>query len=370
MPSITKELLEDMYWNQWLSLSQIAKKIGRSPSTVLRMMRQVNIQLRGNKGWPRIKIEPQMLRRLYWKEGMPLPKIAEKLKVSIPTVRQWMVKFGIPRRRGGEANLKYFKLPFSGSPVDMAYLLGLRAGDLSAGWRGKRVRVTLGTTHQAMIDLFDVLFSKYGHVIRCPVWNQWRKSFAWRVFVDLDASFSFMVEKPQSIKPEIKRNTHLFLAFLAGYVDSEGSLVISRSSVGTTVFTFLLGSEDYNLLKDIYDKLIELGYHLTLALAVKKGAKKGFSTFSNDFWQLGLSRKNEVLQLVQQLPMRHNEKTRRRQLMFKVVNETKWDRVKDKVDALRMRIKREVKYCIHEAALVHARKHPEKMEPGICGVIR
>lgn len=360
MLSITKELLEKMYWDQWLSTSQVAKKIGKSQLTVLKMMHRANIQLRSNKGWPRIKIEPQILRELYCERRMPISKIAEKLKISVPTVRQRMIKFRILRRRGGEANLKYFKSPFSGSPIDMAYLLGLRAGDLSAEWKGKRVRVALGTTHHAMIDLFDALFSKNGHVIHCPMWNQWRKSFVWRVFVDLDASFSFLIEKPQLIKQEIKENTRLFLAFLAGYVDSEGSLIISHSSTGNTVFTFLLGSEDYNLLKDIYDKLVELGYHPTLVLAVKKGTKKGFSTFRNDFWQLGLSRRSEVLQLVQQLPIRHDEKIRRRRLMFEVMNETKWSRVKDKVDTLRREIKRKVEDCIHEAALVYSKKHSEK----------
>lgn len=355
MFTLTKELLDNLYWKQWISTHKIAKIVGKSQTTVRKMMLKAGIPLRSNKDRLRVKITPKMLITSYWKRGRTIQEIARELGVSGWTVHQRMIKFGIPRREIGETNLKRPKLPFSGEPLEKVYLLGLRGGDLSARWKGKRIRVEVCTSHPAMLELFRGLFTRYSHVGMCPEQNKWSGIFEWRAFTDLDASFSFLVQKPRSIQTGILGDD-LFLGFLAGYTDAEGSLIVSHA-YSTTTFIFRICSQDHGLLRDIYGKLLQMGYNPRLTLETEKGIKKGFSELKADYWRLELSRKDEVLQLVQLLPIKHPERKMRRQLMLEIANETSWSKVKDKIRALQARIKGEVKKSIREAASVYNKKY-------------
>ena len=44
----------------------------------------------------------ELLNELYWKKGLSLPKIGRMFHVHYITVRNWLVKYGIPRRKKGE----------------------------------------------------------------------------------------------------------------------------------------------------------------------------------------------------------------------------------------------------------------------------
>lgn len=93
-------------------------------------------------------------------------------------------------------------------------------------WHGKRIRLQVNTTHPAMLELFKTLFSKYSHLCLCPDFRKKLSTFQWHIQADLDASFSFLMKKPRAIEVGIIKNTNLFLAFLAGYADAEGSFII------------------------------------------------------------------------------------------------------------------------------------------------
>ncbi|MBE0437807.1 MAG: hypothetical protein IBX56_18645, partial [Methylomicrobium sp.] len=253
MLNITKDLLEYLYWTRWLSTREIAKIIGKSQATVRKMMFKVGLSLRDSKDWLRVKINPEMLMTLYWNRKMTIPQIARELGVSGWTVHQRMIKFGIPRRKNGETALKQPKPPFSGDPVERAHMLGIR-DDLSAQWHGNRIRIQVGTTHPAMLELFRILFSKYAHVCICPDYRKKLETFQWHIHADLDTSFSFLMKKPQFIGAEILEKDNWFLAFLAGYVDAEGSFIISHSCNSIT-FIFRVCSQNIGVLKEIHEKL-------------------------------------------------------------------------------------------------------------------
>lgn len=356
MSSITKELLNDLYWKRWSSTREIAKIIGKSQATVRKMMLRASIPLRSSRNWLQTKFDPQMLKTLYWKRKMTISQIAEKFGVSSWTIHQRMIKFNIPRRKIGEANLKQQKSPFSGDLAEIAYLLGLRAGDLSARWKGKRVRVEVCTSHPAMLELFKNIFNKHSHIGMCPEYKKQLRVFMWRAFADLDASFSFLIEKSETIKEDILSNEDLFLAFLAGYADAEGSIIVGPNR-DRIVFYFRICSEDFGLLKNIYKKLCEMSYHPRLILDKEKGTNDGFSRLNKDYWRLELGRKNEVIRLVQQLPTKHSEKKRKRALMLEIKNQTHWLKARDKVLSIKAEIKREVKECMQRAAHTYHKKH-------------
>ena len=153
-----------------------------------------------------------------------------------------------------------------------------------------------------MLELFEECFEKYGHVHKYP------NKDVWKIYAYLDDSFDFLLEKPKRIQNDIKDGGKIFMSFLAGYADGEGTLTITPNNKKNVIRWFIIGSEDIGILRDIKGKLTEDGYHLTLHITARKGEKRGYGTLSKDLWRLGIYRKDEVLKLLRELPLRHKDK--------------------------------------------------------------
>lgn len=118
----SEELLNELYWSQNLSLSQIARKFNVSTTLILYKMKQKGVPRRnfsqshmGNVPWNkgkncrRILLNPEELQKLYWQKKISLQKIAEKFGCCEQTVETAMKENGIPIRHGSEAH-KYKKV--------------------------------------------------------------------------------------------------------------------------------------------------------------------------------------------------------------------------------------------------------------------
>lgn len=147
------------------------------------------------------------------------------------------------------------------------------------------------------------------------------------------------------------------MAFLAGYTDAEGSWDIGKQRVYLRL-AFRLRSYDYLTLAQIRDKLIEIGFHPQLRLEARKGTKQGYGELLQDFWVLSITRRAEAIRLAQHLlPLsKHEEKTRKMQLVLKLSAEKYWKNCNGKVVALRHAIKREVEDSVRAANLKLLRK--------------
>jgi len=249
--------------------------------------------------------------------------------------------------------------------VDKAYLIGLRCGDLSAHRRGKQIRATTGTTHPAMIKLFEDIFSDCGRA-RCISSRHMKRDeiprpqYDWTLQCDLNHSFRFLVTKPQMVPIWILGDNECFLHFLAGYFDSEGTINITKHGVYLDLRMWL-HSEDSRILKNIRDKLIELQYHPILRVAQRKGERK----HRQDYLQLDIHKRNEVISLLRSLPLKHEEKRKRRKLALEIQDVKRWSKVEDKVMALREAIQAEVKQCIQEAREDYEKRHSAKVSQTI-----
>lgn len=303
----------------------------------------------------------ERLRLLYWENGLSLREIAEKLGESHSTVYRWMKEYGIPLRES-TCPIKYPKMPFSEDDVEKNYLLGLSAGDLSVKRHYRQIMVTVATTHSAMIKLVHEVFGKYGHVGSYPVFIPKIRVYEWHVYTYLDKSFEFLLEKVQTIPREALEKEVCFLAFLAGYTDAEGSLIINRDR-GTARFTYFIGSEDSGILSHVAERLVDMGYHPLLRLDKEKGKKivssLGASELRKHLWTLKLCRKDEVLRLIQSLPIRHDERLRKRKLMLELVDIKKWPQAEDKVLKLNKAIQEEVERCVLVATVEYQKRHPQ-----------
>ena len=97
-----------------------------------------------------------------------------------------------------------------------------------------------------MSRLFDFLFGKYGRVGKSPSVNN--GTYEWANYCYLDTSFDFLLEKPERIPARILNDDELFIAFLAGYLDAEGSFRIYRQR-SAAAFSLRVNSEDEQILK-------------------------------------------------------------------------------------------------------------------------
>ena len=347
--------LNKLYWRKNESSERIAKLFGVKPSTVLWWMRKFGIQRRSysKANILRYVREPpassEKLVELYLTEKKSTREIAKQLGMAQTSVRRWMIRYNVPARSPG-ASLKYPRTHFSGDKKEKAYLLGLRAGDLSAFQRTPNtIEVTTATSHPAMIDLFYNIFSKYGH---CGGWPRSSNlGYEWGLYCGLDTSFTFLVNKSSEAPAEKK----LFHPFLAGYIDAEGCWKISPNHDRWISFGLVICSQDLGILSSIQKKLKEDGYHPSLCINNKKSRFNEVSPL----YELLLNRRDEVISIIQRIIqlLRHREKIEKAKLILEIKNEKVWANVSDKIKRFRGRIKMDVGICVKEARRLYEFRH-------------
>jgi hypothetical protein len=358
---VARELLYDMYWVQKLSTCEIADRLRVSQSALYRRMQRLGVPTRSRKDALTLvskinRIAKKLLEELYCERKMSTIEIAKKLNISTSTIHRALVKYGIPRRTSLGTRTRYSKTPFTANLIEAAYFLGLRAGDFHARKHRKQVMITTGSAHPATLDLMHNTFGNYGRIGRYPIYNSRTQKYNWFIWAILDSSFGFLIPKPQMIPNDILNDDEQFLAFLAGYVDSEGRIGVYRKK-DAIALTFRIASEDEKILRGAYNKLKELGYHPILYVEIEREKATRHYKCNKDFWCLEICYKKDILKLLKSLPIRHSEKVRKRELILQVANLTRWNDVKDQVLKLRKEIREEVLRCIREAEEEYKRRH-------------
>ena len=109
--NINKSDLEDLYLKKKMSTMKIALLYGVTPTAVRRKLKKHGIRVRSlseasNKVRPyqyKIKITREELENLYWKNSLSLSEISKRLNVCPATVFKWLNRYGIRRRTLKEA---------------------------------------------------------------------------------------------------------------------------------------------------------------------------------------------------------------------------------------------------------------------------
>ena len=138
---------------------------------LVRLLRTKGLSIKGLEDGKR-KALRSMLHDMHVVRGVSLSDIAKLIGNKSSGYTSWLCRqLGVEARPFEEARLKgirekrrkYERKPFDGSDEDRAYLLGFRHGDLSIfkPWKGV-VRASTSTTHPSLVQLFDLLFARYG----------------------------------------------------------------------------------------------------------------------------------------------------------------------------------------------------------------
>jgi len=105
------EVLRNLYWDEGLSVSDIADKFCVSYATVYRHMEKHGIERRtANQDKEGDWKNEEVLRKLYVKNGLSIPEVADELGCGKTTVHRWLKKHGIERRRSGPESVDYVNI--------------------------------------------------------------------------------------------------------------------------------------------------------------------------------------------------------------------------------------------------------------------
>jgi intein-encoded DNA endonuclease-like protein len=256
-----------------------------------------------------------------YQKGESLKRIAGS-EVDPVTVFNHLHNRGLQLRDKVEAQIeavsKHKHTPFTGDMRAAAYLVGFTTGDLYVQEHGRAVRVRTATSHPGMTKLFRTLFSGNGPVYEYPRENR-LTGYEWSLDCDLDKSFAFLLDREAQVESAFNDET-LFLYFLAGFFDAEGSLYFHKKKE-YGAFEMSLANMNEVLLRRIAEKLSMLGYKAKVSRTrqdIDKAISRGITNSSGWIWRIVVWRYKDVKKLLRALPIRHPEKVAKREVALKL----------------------------------------------------
>lgn len=316
----------------------------------------------------------EFLEYLHLEKGLSLNDIAKLIGNKTSGYTSWLCRqLGVPARPFEEARLKgikekrrkYERKPFDGTDEDKAYLLGLRHGDLYVYRPWKRViRVSTSSTHPAMLRLFRESFEDYGHIYQLPRYKKDVDAYEWNVQVILDESFSFLAMSFPEAKQWIEGSKSRILAYLSGFLDAEGSVLVTRDSRGLVSIFVDYYNENRSLLEwvELQARKMGVGSSLRLNKPMGRGTSGYHLAHNRDYWQLSLFGAHRIRGFLANLDPRHGEKIARKVLALSTHHGQRYAEVQAQILSLRSSIKQEVSDFVALAQAEFKRTHPEHDE--------
>lgn len=345
MRILNLDLIKKLYWGNGLSLEKISNKLNTSPQVIFYHMKKNRIPRRKPKNTKKRKYElsRMFIRKLYCKDRISTIRIAKQLGTTHSLIIQRMDEYRIKRRSLSEARLKHPKKNFSNDLYEKAYLLGLRTGDLSSYKNHNMIRISTASTHPAMFNLFKGSFKKYAYVSSYPI--KAKSGYEWHMYCNLNKTFDFLIKKLNKIPISILKDKNAFFAFVAGYTDAEGSWNIMKGRKNNIWITFRLATSDFKILNQINKELRKYRINSRLYLDRKAGTTMSFGTYTNDFYALWVTQMDSICSLIDEMLKysKHREKLYKMKLCLYAKNVISWNTIETRVISLRKKIKNEVK---------------------------
>jgi len=309
-------------------------------------LKKNNIALRNHKEASRSHIDVDFLIKKY-REVKFVRKLSKELGISRKTINKILNENGLQALDNDTAirldHLKYPKAPFNGSDKEKAYIYGFVMGDVHAYKKSKfTLALITHSTHRTFVHLFTQLFSPYGNIM-----NKFRlHRNEWRLLAHVDyESFKFLLDRKYDNIPSWITQEN-FESFLAGFVDSDGTVMIKRAGKFFQLVIRLFG-QDKDVLLEVQKRLDQVGFKSNLTLNFKAGTERMWKDkimrYNKDYYVLEVSGKKAAIELLSNIPLRHSEKIERKKQMIEIYerNAKRWEEIKEEVMQLRQRLKSE-----------------------------
>lgn len=244
-----EEVLRRMYWDEEKSLGEIAKVLKTNSGSVHGAMCRYRISRRsrgaslrlsyqvGRRVSKRTAIEKEALQEMYWKEGKSITEIAKTLRKSTATVYEATRYHQIPHRdkssglklaykRGKLVDKRYYMIrPNLTFNENLSYVLGVLKGD---GWvsrydkkRSIRYSVSLMADRREFVESFHDALAACGLHPRLGYRTskrKWETTAYSKIFYEWYKKISL-----EDIEKEALKNRELAAAFIRGFYESEGT---------------------------------------------------------------------------------------------------------------------------------------------------
>ena len=341
------------YYKQGNSLKETAELLGQNhkvsihPNTVKYHLKKSGIILRTHKEGITIKfrkgINVQNLLGVF-NDSKSIRKVSRHTNIHRGTIRKILVENGISimDSRSAQLAIGYIKEKekFNLSVREKAYLYGLVLGDLTPVRKSNyTIKLITHSTHRIFMDLLQRTFERYGPTNYKETKNKHMLRF--QCHVDLE-SFSFLLNSKQENIPEWI-NEESFFDFLAGFIDSDGSVMLKKA--GNNIFyNIRFFGQNLNLLNEIKNKLKDFGFGSSLYLTHEKGYTRYVNgvmfRYNKDYYTLE-TRKGDTIELLKKIPIRHPEKIMKGGLIFKIYEQklNQWNKIEEEVSKVRVLIK-------------------------------
>lgn len=245
-------------------------------------------------------ISLEELKHLYYQESLSMDEVARRLGCSQAAVWRRMRKHKLPIRSKSEAGLlvnssRAARRDFDATPQDKAYLIGFCKGDVHSWIRDKNsqtIRLVLATTQSEQVNLFTTLFAPYGHVyISKP-----DRRGAIHMGAYVNQSMAFLLDEKDEIPDWILASEETFFAFFAGYTDAEAHIGVHN---GYAVYK--LDTCDKNILFESHRMLMKAGISAPApyVVAAQGYTNKNGHAYHNDMWRVIVRAKASLLTLFQ-----------------------------------------------------------------------
>lgn len=299
---LPEDELRELYLERQLTPKAIGEIFGCSEGKVRSELKRYGIPLRTRSQARQLVsgtafISREIIEELYYDRGLSQEQIAAKLGCGLATVSRRMQEYGLATRSLAEAGTVYPKRDFSGDPTERAYLIGFRIGDLRVsmvkkGGQSKTIRVECSSTRTEQIDLIRELFEAYGHVwIGRPRGKDGKRV---DIVCHLNMSFSFLLLKEDQVAEWIEGCGKNMSAFVAGYIDAEGRIGLNKGKAECVIDSY-----DKGVLRQMYEWFLMQDIQCPAPRVVKKQGSMGSGgyPYRQDLWRLAVYRKRSLLKL-------------------------------------------------------------------------
>lgn len=310
---VTKKQLKEWYFKDKFSMFEIADKLGCNHSAIVYKFQKLGIKSRGHLGLTKpVKLTKKGFQYLYYEKGLSLKKIAKIVHCSESGLERRFKIYNLKSRGIKNRACKYKKFDFSEDPIEKAYLIGFRLGDLNVKRVVNVIQVRCSSTIKYQLNLIKKLFTPYTTVRATK-----GKRGDWDIVAFVSRSFDFLLPKHMQIPKWILKNSNNFFAFFAGYIDAEGYFYFKKPkrNGGISTATFGVQTQDKKIICKLAKKLNDFSiqvYGPRISEPAGHIDKRGVRN-NKDVWCFNVIQKQSLWKLIHHLEpyLKHADKIRR-----------------------------------------------------------